>query len=88
MSTDQPREPKQYVVEHIRDLLAQDPRVGELDIHVKVVGDRVFVRGTVPTTDRRDVITRVLETVISDYEVNNELSVVEVVENTEEERLS
>lgn len=88
MSTDQSREPKQYVVEHIRDLLAQDPRIGELDIHVKVVGDRVFIRGTVPTTDRRNVISSVLETVVSDYEVNNELSVVELVENTEEERLS
>jgi hypothetical protein len=87
MSID-PREPKQYVVERVRDVLAQDPRVGELDIHVKVVGERLFVRGTVPTTDRRDIITTVLEEVLSDYEVNNELSVVEVGECSDTEYLS
>jgi|EndMetStandDraft_3_1072993.scaffolds.fasta_scaffold79930_2 hypothetical protein len=82
------RRPKQYVVERVRNLLAIDPRVGELDIHVKVLDDRLFVTGTVPTPERRDVITEVLRDALPEYEVNNELSVVEPVERTGEEQLS
>ena len=82
------RPPKQYVVERVRNLLAQDPRVGELDIHVKVLDDRLFVRGTVPTAERRDVISDVLRDALPEYEIDNELSVVEPVERTGEEQLS
>jgi hypothetical protein len=82
------RQPKQYVVERVRNVLARDPRVGELDIHVKVLDDRIFVRGTVPTPERRDVISDVLRDVLPDYEIDNELTVVEPVEQTGAERLS
>ena len=44
--------------------------------------------GTVPTPERRDVITEVLRDALPEYEVNNELSVVEPVERTGEEQLS
>ena len=86
--SDASRPPKQYVVERVRNVLAQDPRVGELDIHVKVIGDRVFVRGTVPTPERRAVISDVLHETLPDYDIDNEISVVEPVERTGEERLS
>ncbi len=82
------RPPKQYVVEKVRNLLAQDPRVGELDIHVKVRDAHVYVRGTVPTAERRDVISVVLADALPDCEVHNELTLVESAERTGEEQLS
>lgn len=82
------REPKQYVVEHIRDALAQDPRVAELDVQVKVVGERIFVKGTVPVQARRDAITTVLREMFGDdTEIHNEVSVLAPVERPEPEHL-
>jgi len=82
------REPKQYVVEHIRDALAQDPRVSELDVQVKLVGDRIFVKGTVPVAARRDAITTVLREMFGDdAPIHNEVSVVAPVERSEPEHL-
>jgi hypothetical protein len=82
------REPKQYVVEHIRDALAHDPRVAELDVQVKVVGDRIFVKGTVPAASRRDAITVVLEEMFgSDAEIHNEVTVLAPTERPEPEHL-
>ena len=45
-----------YLAERIRTAIAQDARVNELGIAVTIVGDRVFVTGTVPTAERRDGI--------------------------------
>lgn len=82
------RGPKQYVVEHIRDALAHDPRVGELDVHVKVVGDRIFVKGTVPAAPRRDAITTVLEEMFGDdAQIHNEVTVLAPVERPGPEQL-
>ena len=82
------REPKQYVVEHIRDALAQDRRVGELDVQVKVVGDRIFVKGTVPAAARRDAITTVLREMFGDdAEIQNEVTVLTLSERPQPEHL-
>jgi osmotically-inducible protein OsmY len=82
------REPKQYVVEHVRDALAQDPRVGELDVKVKVVGDRIFVKGTVSAATRRDAITVVLEEMFGgDADIHNEVTVLAPTERPEPEHL-
>jgi hypothetical protein len=76
------------MVEHIRDALAQDRRVGELDVQVKVVGDRIFVKGTVPVAARRDAITTVLEEMFGDdAEISNEVSVLAPTERPEPEHL-
>jgi hypothetical protein len=81
-------EPKQYVVEHIRDALAQDPRVAELDIQVKVVEDRIFVKGTVPAASRRDAITVVLEEMFgAGADIQNEVTVLTPTERAEPEHL-
>jgi osmotically-inducible protein OsmY len=81
-------EPKQYVVEHIRDALAHDHRVAELDVQVKVVGDRIFVKGTVPAAARRDAITTVLEEMFGDdTEIHNEVTVMTPVERATPEHL-
>jgi osmotically-inducible protein OsmY len=41
--------PRQYVIAQIQDALAGDPRVNQLDVHVKLVGTKVFLTGCVPT---------------------------------------
>lgn len=73
--TDPHSEPNAYLVEHIRDHLLRDPRVGELDIHVSVEGTLVFVTGHVSTEDRRAGISVALADLLPDYEVRNETTV-------------
>lgn len=68
-------EPTAYLVEHIRDHLLRDPRVGELDIHVAVEGRLVFVTGHVSTEDRRSAVSEALAHLLPDHEVRNETTV-------------
>ncbi len=57
-------EPKHYLVQRIREALAHDPRV--------VRGSKVFVAGAVPTEDRRQAVTEVVQESAPDHEVHNE----------------
>jgi hypothetical protein len=68
-------EPSAYLVEHIREHLLKDPRVGELDIHVAVEGRLVFITGHVSTEDRRAAITSALAHLLPEHEVRNETTV-------------
>jgi hypothetical protein len=68
-------QPKQYIVAHVSEALAHDPRVGELDIHVKVVGDQVFLKGSVATAARKKVVGRVVQELLPDHRVHNEVAV-------------
>lgn len=74
MSTNE-TEPAPYLVEHIRDHLLRDPRVGELDIHVALEGKLVFVTGHVSTPERHQAITEALAEYLPEYEVRNETTV-------------
>ena len=68
-------EPKQYVIERVHRALAEDPRVGELDVDVTLAGGRVFLMGDVPTQARKDAISAVVGELLPDHEVCNETSV-------------
>jgi hypothetical protein len=81
-------EPKQYVVGRIQEALAHDPRVGELDVQVKVAGDKVFLNGTVPTPARRDAISTVVVELLPDHEVHNEIIVPDHAEDPAPEQLT
>jgi osmotically-inducible protein OsmY len=81
-------EPKQYLVERVRDALAHDERVAERDVHVRVLGSRVFLQGSVPTPERRDAATQVAREVVPDHQVFNELTVVGYAEPEDEEHLA
>jgi osmotically-inducible protein OsmY len=61
-----------YLVEHIREHLLRDPRVGELDIHVAIEGDRVSITGHVSTQERRTAISEVLTALLPDCDIRNE----------------
>jgi osmotically-inducible protein OsmY len=75
MSTQPHDEPEKYLVQRVRDVLAGDPRVGELHIDVTIRGDRVFLTGTVPSTERRDVIDGLVREVLPDHQVHNHVTV-------------
>jgi osmotically-inducible protein OsmY len=81
-------EPPQYVSEHVRDALRKDPRVGELDVQVRITGSRVFINGNVATAERQRAITEIVEGLLPDVEVCNETSIQNAPETEELERLA
>jgi osmotically-inducible protein OsmY len=81
-------EPTDYVVERLRQALAHDPRVGELDVEVMVAGGKVFLTGQVPTAARRDAITEVAEELLPDRDVHNGVTVETIDESAQPEQLS
>jgi osmotically-inducible protein OsmY len=81
-------EPPQYVAEHVRDALRKDPRVGELDVQVRITGSRVFINGNVATAERKRAITEIVEGLLPDAEVLNETSIQNAPETEELERLA
>ena len=67
-----------YLAERIRTAIAQDARVNELGIAVTIVGDRVFVTGTVLTAERRDGIASVITEQFPALELHNDVAVQQV----------
>jgi BON domain len=73
-------EPHEYLVHHIQDALATDPRARELGVDVQVVGTSVVLTGTVATPDLRTAIGEVVREVVereptTARQVVNELAV-------------
>ena len=81
-------EPKHYLVGRIREALAQDTRVNELDIQVTVAGRKLFISGHVTTPERQEAITTVLRELLPDYEIHNEVQVGTFTAGDEAEKLS
>lgn len=81
-------DPKHYVVAHVRETLAQDPRVNDLNVQVNLAGQKIFLTGNVPTDERCKMIAAVVGELLPDYEIHNEITV-QSFEGTEEmEKLS
>lgn len=78
----------QYVAEHVRDALAADPAINELGVHVKIVGRRVVLTGSVATSERQERIGTLVRVMLPDYEVQNEVTVGDVAGATKPETLS
>jgi len=68
-------EPKQYLIGRVQEALAHDPRVGELDIQVKVVDRKVFLSGAVATSVRCAAISEVVKELLPGYQIHNEVEV-------------
>lgn len=81
-------EPDDYVTERVREALAHDPSLGELDVHVTIRAEKVFLTGTVATPERHVRITEIASAVAGDREVCNETVVSTMEENPNPERLS
>jgi hypothetical protein len=85
---DRTDEPTQYVVARVNEVLAHDPRVGELDVQVKVVGQQIFLTGSVSTVPRHELIGRVVEELLPDHQVHNEVVVTTSEGDPETEELA
>jgi hypothetical protein len=78
-----------YLVEHLRNVLAHDPRVGELDLHIELNDGSVVVTGHVPTRLRLEAISLVISEVVPGWPIVNAAAVTDARPPTEadEERL-
>jgi osmotically-inducible protein OsmY len=65
----------EYSEGYIQDLLARDPRVGELELDVEVRGRTVVVTGVVHTKERCDAVTTVVREALPGMEVDNRVEV-------------
>lgn len=88
MISDDPIAPKSYLIANIREALAQDPRVSDLNITVSVTGDRIFLSGIVATQERHDAISNVMSESFPGLDCYNETKVGIYPETHEVERLS
>lgn len=70
------KEPKPYLIEHIRDEIARDERVSGLDVDVAIVGGRVFLEGQAATEERRDAVTEAARRAAGDMPVVNEMTII------------
>jgi hypothetical protein len=69
-----------YLVGHLRQKLAQDPRTNLIDVQVRIVGKRVFITGTVESATLPASVEEVVrEAVPAEMEVINQLCVVNYV---------
>ncbi len=82
------QEPKHYVIGHVREALARDPRANELNVDVAVTGRRVFLTGEVASNAHKRAVTDVVRELLPDYEVHNETTVPAGDEPGEPEELS
>ena len=80
-----PNVPKHYVVSRVREVLAADDRVNELNVNVTVAGRKVVLTGNVSSPERREAITVVVRELLPDHEVHNHTTCVRIEEPTEAE---
>lgn len=64
-----------YDQERIRQALATDPRVGEPELSVEIVGGRVLVSGSVPSREVRDAVEAVTGEVAPGLPLENRVEV-------------
>lgn len=77
-----------YLAERIRTALAQDSRLNELGIQVSLVGNRVFVTGTVATEDRLRAVALVIAERFPELDLQNDVTVQHVGASPVRETLS
>jgi osmotically-inducible protein OsmY len=76
-----------YLVEHVREALAGDERLGELELQVTVVGERIVVSGTVQTEERQRAISDVVSGLLPDRTVVNQTTVLSPTAGAQTETL-
>jgi hypothetical protein len=67
--------PEPYLAEHVKDALANDPRLSELHVDVTITSGKVFLTGSVGSEERREALTAVVGEVLPDLEVVNHTTV-------------
>ena len=77
-----------YVVEHVRDALATDPRTLVQGLRVTHQGDAIVLAGTVGSAARRDAVGDVAAEVAGGLRICNETVVVEAGDHHRVEEVS
>jgi len=80
-------DPPHYQVQRIREALAHDRRVGELELQVTIRAGKVLVAGTVPTEEVQQAVAEVVAETVPGLEVHNHTTVASFPEGEEVERL-
>jgi osmotically-inducible protein OsmY len=76
-----------YLCERVRQALAVDERVGELDVHVTIAAGKLFITGAVPTPERREAVGTVAHEVLPEHDVHNDVVVSSILSRPPEEHL-
>ena len=82
------QDPPHYLIQRVREAIAHDPRVAELELRVKMVGDKLFVTGSVSTEERRRAVSEIVRETLPDVELHNEISVAAFPLPADEETMS
>ena len=77
-----------YLAAHLQELLARDARVNEPELVVTVGSDRISIDGVVPTRERREAVTAVIEEACPDRAVDNRTSVADYEPPADRERIT
>jgi BON domain-containing protein len=83
-----PETPTAYREEALRQALASDTRVAELELDVTIAGDRVVISGTVPTEDRRAAVAEITGELCPDLTIDNRTVVPSLPMTDDEERVT
>jgi osmotically-inducible protein OsmY len=65
----------EYSAGHVQDLLARDPRAGELELDVEVTDQTAVITGVVHTEERRQAVTTVVREALPGMRVDNRVEV-------------
>jgi osmotically-inducible protein OsmY len=85
---ERPIELDAYLAEHLREALAQDPRVGELDVAVAIDGEQIVLRGRLPSPASQAAAAEIARRFAPGHIVVDETVVAEFPESTETEHFS
>jgi hypothetical protein len=65
------------LTEETRRALAEDPRIGQLDICITLRGQRALLTGHVVTRDRQELVAAVVAEHLPGYEIDNATTTLE-----------
>ena len=65
------------MTEETRRALAEDPRLGQLDVSISLRGHRALLTGHVVTRDRQELLAAVVAEHLPGYEIDNATTILE-----------
>jgi osmotically-inducible protein OsmY len=79
--------PPEYLVGHVEDALARDPRVNEQGLHVELRETTVVVTGTVTSPTQKVSVTDVVSELLPEHRVEDRTTVADYAEDGEVEEV-
>lgn len=65
------------LTEETRRALADDPRLGQLDVNISLRGRRALLTGHVVTRDRQELVAAVVAEHLPGYDIDNAMTILE-----------